>query len=100
MSEGEVDFHALLAHLAEDIELLRVSIVRVVVDVLKLHYHPPLQALPVHVSCPSRTSARCHMRVLVVLLDEAAEAAVDGEQYSSVVEVLLVDEAPVSHQTK
>lgn len=87
----------MLAHLAEDVELLRIAVIGLVVDMLELDDCPPLKAGPVDKSRRTCASAGRHEDIFVVLLGMAAEAALYFESVALVIQMLVLDESTVSH---
>ena len=88
----------MLADLAEHVELQRVPLVGLVVDMLEFYYEPALQTTSVDVSRATTASAGGHILESVILLLVGAESALDFESCASAVEMLMVDEPPIGHQ--
>jgi len=87
----------LLAHLAEHVKFERVALVRLVVDMFEFDSAPGFKATPMYKPSSAHASARSHVLETVVLLLVPAEAALDLESGALDVQVLMVDEPPVSH---
>lgn len=71
----------------------------VIINMLKFHNYPALQALTMNVSRWPRASTRCHMQIFIIFLHQPAESAIDVKQGPLFVEIVMVDETSVCHMS-
>ena len=67
----------MLANLAEDVKLLRISMFRMIIHMLELDDDPSLYAFPMNIASETCTSARSNMIVFIIFLFTITKAAMN-----------------------
>ena len=65
---------------------------------LKLDNNPSFQALTMNVSGWPCASTGCYMQIFIIFLHQSAKSTIDVDDCPPIVEVVVVDEASISHK--